>query len=96
MASVINNYEAVVIVDVNLGEEGVAAIVEKMKSLIEANGTLENVDEWGKRRMAYQINDMGEGYYVLYTFSCEPGFPAEFDRVCNITEGVLRSMVVSR
>jgi small subunit ribosomal protein S6 len=93
MAKVSAKYEAMVVYSIAAGEENVKALVEKFKALIEKNGTLEEVNEWGKRKLAYEINDETEGYYVLYTFESKPDFPAEFDRVLNITEGVLRSMV---
>lgn len=88
------NYEAVVIFSVKNGEDKVPALVEKFKSLIEANGTLDSVDEWGKRKLAYAINYETEGYYVLYTFECEPEFPAEFERIINITDDAMRTLVV--
>lgn len=77
-------------------EEDVKALVEKFKTLIEKNGTVESVDEWGKKKLAYLINDEAEGYYVLYNFECEPTFPAELERIAGITEGVLRSIVVKK
>lgn len=77
-------------------EEEVKALVEKFKALIEKNGTVESVDEWGKKKLAYLINDEAEGYYVLYNFECEPTFPAELERIAGITEGVLRSIVVRK
>ena len=88
------NYEAVVIFSLKNGEDKISALVEKFKALIEANGTLDAVDEWGKRRLAYPINYENEGYYVLYTFEAEPDFPAEFERIANITDDAVRSMVV--
>ena len=89
-------YESVLIVSLTLGEEGIAAMVEKFKSMMEKNGTVEAVDEWGKRRLAYPINDEPEGYYVLYTFESDSDFPKELDRVYNITDGVLRSLIVCK
>ena len=74
------------------GEDGVKALTEKFKALIEANGTMESVNEWGKRKLAYDINYESEGYYVLYTFESKPDFPAELDRVFKITDGVMRSL----
>ena len=68
----------------------------KFKSLVEQNGTLAEVDEWGKRRLAYPIDDLNEGYYVLMTFSSAPAFPAELDRVLKITDNVMRSMIVCK
>ena len=88
------NYEAVVIFSVKNGEEKIPALVEKFKALIEANGTLDSVDEWGKRKLAYPINYENEGYYVLYTFEAEPEFPAEFERIINITDDAVRTMVI--
>ncbi|MBQ7504262.1 MAG: 30S ribosomal protein S6 [Ruminococcus sp.] len=78
------------------GEEGIQALVEKFKALIEKHATLQNVDEWGKRRLAYLINKESEGYYVLMNFESEAEFPAELDRVFKITDGVLRSMIIKK
>ena len=95
MAKVTANYELVFIIDPAQGEEGIAALVEKFKALVEKHGaTIGEVDEWGKRRLAYPINDLNEGYYVLMTFNSDPAFPAELDRVLRITDGVMRSMIV--
>ena len=87
------NYEAFVIFSLKAGDD-VSALVEKFKGLIEANGTLKSVDEWGKRKLAYPINYETEGYYVLYNFEAEPEFPLEFERVVNITDNAIRTMVV--
>lgn len=89
-------YETIFIVDVNLGDEGVAAVVEKFKSLIAENGETIKVDEWGRRRLAYPINDMPEGYYVLVEFESNPDFPKELNRVYNITDGLMRSMIIAK
>lgn len=94
MEKTLSKYETMFIVDVSGGEEATAAVVEKFKSLIEANGTVESFDEWGKRRLAYPINDMNDGYYVLVNFEAEPSFVAELERIFNITEGVMRSMTI--
>lgn len=93
MAKVSEKYEAMVVFSINAGEDNVKGLVEKFKSLIEKNGTVEEVNEWGKRKLAYEIDDQTEGYYVLYTFESKPDFPAEFERVLKITDGVMRSMV---
>ena len=77
-------------------EEAIAAMVAKFKTLVETQGTVSEVDEWGKRRLAYPINDLNEGYYVLMTFTAEPSLPAELDRVLKITEGVMRSMNICK
>ncbi len=91
-----NSYETMLVFSVANGDENVAALVEKFKALIEANGTIESVDEWGKRKLAYPINYETEGYYMLVNFSCEPEFPAELDRIVKITEGVIRSLTVKK
>lgn len=96
MAKLSANYEAVFILDPNLGEEATATMVTKFKDLVEHNGTLAEVDEWGKRHLAYPINDMNEGYYVLMNFSSKPEFPHELDRIFRITDGVMRSMIVCK
>jgi len=93
MAKTMENYEVLYIIDPDLGEEATAALVEKFKTLIEANGTVSEIDEWGKRKLAYLINDKPEGYYVLVKFSSAPEFPAELTRVMKITEGIMRSLV---
>lgn len=89
-------YEAVIIFSVKNGEEAAEALSEKFKALIEANGTVESIDVWGKRRLAYPIDDETEGSYVLYNFESGVDFPAELDRVTGITDGVLRSLVTKR
>ena len=94
MEKVINSYECMFIVDVSKSEEATEAAVNKFTSLIEANAEVVDVAKWGKRRLAYPINDMPEGYYVVVTFKSEPTFPAEFERLANIDEAVLRSMVI--
>jgi small subunit ribosomal protein S6 len=93
MAKLNENYETMVVFSLKQGEEQVKNLTEKFKAMIEANGTLESVDEWGKRKLAYEINYETEGYYVLYTFNSKPEFPAELDRVFKITDGVMRSMI---
>ena len=92
MAKITGKYEVLYIIDPAQGEEGIAALVEKFKAMVEAEGTLSNIDLWGNRRLAYPINDLPEGYYVLMNFESNPAFPAEMERVMKITEGVLRCM----
>ena len=88
------SYETMMVFSVANGEEAVQTLVEKFKAMIEANGTLESVDEWGKRKLAYAINDKADGYYVLVNFKSEGSFTAELERVFGITEGILRSIVI--
>ena len=96
MAKVSANYEVVYIIDPAQGEENTAALVAKFKTLVEQNGTLAEVEEWGKRHLAYPINDLTEGYYVLMTFNAKPEFPRELDRILRITDGVMRSLIVCK
>ncbi|MDE5564749.1 MAG: 30S ribosomal protein S6 [Oscillospiraceae bacterium] len=97
MAKLNETYEAMVVFSLKKDEEAIQALVAKFKDLIEKNGTLtEEVNEWGKRKLAYEINYEAEGYYVLYTFTSKPDFPAELNRVLNITDGVLRAMVTTK
>jgi small subunit ribosomal protein S6 len=93
MAKISQEYELMTVYSLSKGEEAAKELVEKFKGLIEKSGTISNVDEWGKRKLAYLINDEAEGYYVVYTFTSAPDFPKELNRVLNITDGVLRSML---
>ena len=95
MTNKLSSYETVMVLSTKNGEEATAALVEKFKNLISENGTIDNVDVWGKRRLAYEIEDEQEGYYVMITFTSKPEFPAELDRIYNITDGVLRSLTVA-
>ena len=96
MPTVKASYEAVFVYSMTLGEDGIAAIKEKFQNLIAQNAELGEVDEWGKRRLAYLIDDEEEGFYVLYNFVSGPEFPAELERVSKITDGVLRSMTIRK
>ena len=96
MAKTTEKYELMYIINPNLSEEETAAVVEKFKALVEQNGTLEEMEEMGKRKLAYEINYISEGYYVLVKFTSGPDFPAELDRVLGITDGILRSPITRR
>ena len=96
MENVKNKYETIFVIDASLTEEQINATTEKFKSLIEANATVESVDVWGKRRLAYPIDYKTEGYYVLVNFESQAEFIAELERVYNITDGVLRTIVVRK
>jgi len=89
-----SSYETLFICDLTAGENNVKALVEKFIGMISEAGKLTSVNEWGKRRLAYPINDLNEGYYVLATFNAPQDFPAELERVFHITDGILRSMVI--
>ena len=96
MSNIKNSYETVFIVSTKLGEDGIKAAVQKFKDLIEANGTVDSIDEWGKRRLAYEINKETEGYYTLINFTSAPEFTAELDRIYKITDGILRSLIIKK
>lgn len=96
MAKISANYEVVFIMDGRLPEEQVAALTEKFKTLVEQNSTAMEVEEWGKRKLAYAINYITEGYYVLISFTSAPDFPKELDRILGITDGIIRSMIVCK
>lgn len=90
------NYETVMVFSMKQGEDGIQALIEKFKALIEKHATLQSVDEWGKRKLAYLINKEAEGYYVLMNFEAEADFPAELDRIYKITDGVIRSLIIRK
>ena len=91
-----NTYETVLVFSVKGGEEKTQASVEKFKNLIAANGTIENVDEWGKKKLAYPINYETDGYYVVITHTAEPTFVSELNRKLNIADDVLRYLTVAK
>ncbi len=94
MEKIINSYESMFIVSLANGEEAAKATVNKFTGLITANAEVIQIDEWGKRRLAYPIEDMTEGYYTVATFKSEGAFPAELQRLMNIDESVMRAMVI--
>ena len=96
MEKKICSYETLFAVNGNLAEEDTKALVEKFVNLVKENATDVTVNEWGKRRLAYPINYITEGYYALITFKSEPSFPLELERVFGITEGVLRYMTTTK
>ena len=89
-----NAYECMFVVDLSAGVDAAQPTVQKFVSLIESNGEIVDVAEWGKRRFEYPINDMNEGYYTVVTFKAPSAFPCELERLLNIDEAVLRSMVL--
>ena len=91
-----NSYETMMVFSVKNGDEAAAALKEKFQKMIEESATLESVDEWGKRKLAYLINYESDGYYVLFNFTSAPDFPAELERVANITDGVLRALTMKK
>lgn len=96
MAEIINKYETIFVLDAALEEEKLEALTEKFKALISENGTIESVDVWGKRKLAYPIDFKTEGYYVLVNFASNPEFPRELERIYGITDGVMRTIVIRK
>ena len=96
MAKTSEKYEVLYIINPSLSEEETQGVVEKFKTLIEHNGTVDAMEEWGKRKLAYEINYISEGYYVLVKFTSAPDFPAELERILRNTETVMRSLVTLR
>ena len=94
MEKVLNSYESLFIVDLTNGEEAAKATVNKFTSLIAENGEIVDIADWGKRRLAYPINDMNDGYFTVVTFKADGSFPAELERLFNIDENVMRSIVI--
>ena len=96
MEKITNKYETIFVVDTSIGEEAVNSVVEKFKTMIANSCSVESVDEWGKRRLAYPIEDRTEGYYTLVNFTADPDFIKELDRVYNITDGILRTITIKK
>ena len=87
-------YETLFVVNGALSDDEIKAATEKFTTLIAENGTIIKIDEWGKRRLAYPINKVNEGNYVLVTFTAAPEFPDELDRLFGINDAILRSMTL--
>jgi len=92
----LNKYESIFIINTEVGEETIKALVEKIKGLLETSAQLESIDEWGKKKLAYTIDDWTEGYYVLVYFAAEPSFPHELERIYKITDGIIKYMIIKK
>jgi small subunit ribosomal protein S6 len=92
MAKITEKYETMVIYTLKNAEDGAKELNEKFKGMITQNGELISTEIWGKRKLAYEIDDQQDGYYVIYVYSAKPEFPAELSRVFGITDGVMRHM----
>lgn len=89
-----NRYETIYIIRPTVDEEGIKALQDKFKAIVEENGEIETIDDWGKRKLAYLIDDIGEGYYVYMKYKAAQVVPKELDRVFGITEEILRHMII--
>jgi small subunit ribosomal protein S6 len=92
----VNKYESIFIINTEVGEESIKALVEKFKGLLETSAQLESIDEWGKKKLAYPIEDCNEGYYVLVNFTAESSFPHELERIYKITDGIIKYMIIKK
>ena len=92
-----SKYELAVVVSAKLEDDARAEVIEKVKALVTRfGGNVTDVDEWGKRRLAYPIQDNNEGYYVLVNFSAEPTFPQELERMYKISEDVIKFITIKK
>ena len=91
-----NKYETIFIISPEYDEENTKALVEKFKNLLETSAQLENIDEWGRRKLAYSIDDRNEGYYVLANFTADSAFPRELERIYKITDGIIKYLVIKK
>lgn len=90
-------YELLFFVAPSIDEKIRAAVMKRIETTIaDANGTVDNVDNWGKRKLAYEINGLTDGDYTLIDFHADPADVAELDRVLRITDAVVRHMIVKR
>jgi small subunit ribosomal protein S6 len=91
-----NNYESVVILNSRISDEEKANFIEKIKTLVSENGQLTNVDDWGKKTLAYEISKEKEAYYLLFTFEAKPEFITEFERILRLDDAVLKHIVIKK
>lgn len=96
MEKKLKSYETLFVISPELSEEETKSIVDKFTGLISQHGEIEECNEWGKRKLAYPIDYKTEGYYVLVNFKSEPDFPSELERIFNITDNIIRSIVISK
>lgn len=91
-----NNYESIIILSQAISDESKLAVAEKVKELIQANGELKNVEEWGRKTLAYEIKKQKEGFYILFTFSVKPESISELDRILGLDESVLKHIIIKK
>ena len=91
-----NKYESVIIINPSLDEQGIKDVITKFTDLINSDGKVENVDEMGRRKLAYEIKKHSEGYYVVYTFEANPEFITELERIYRITDSVMKFITIRK
>jgi len=89
-------YETLFVLRTNIDEESRAALIEKFTGIINNDGEVTNVDEWGTRKLAYEIEKVNEGYYVLVDFKANTDLPLELERNFRISDDVLRYVVINK
>ena len=91
-----NKYESVIIINPSLEEQGIKDVITKFTDLINSDGKVENFDEMGRRKLAYEIKKQSEGYYVVYTFEANPEFITELERIYRITDSVMKFITIRK
>ena len=91
-----NKYESVIIINPSLEEQGIKDVITKFTDLINSDGKVENVDEMGRRKLAYEIKKQSDGYYVVYTFEANPEFITELERIYRITDSVMKFITIRK
>lgn len=91
-----NNYEAVLIFKADMQDTDRTELLERFKAIISENGEVSDVDDWGRRRLAYEINDLKEGYYYIVNFKSEPDHIREFERRLRLSDFIIRYMVIRK
>ena len=91
-----NKYESIFIVNSNLGEDMIKDTIDKIKALVENNAALDGIDEWGNRRLAYEVKKQKEGFYVLINFTADPEFPKELERIYRITDEIIKYLIIKK
>lgn len=91
-----NKYESVIIIDPSLEEQGIKDVITKFTDLINNDGKVENVEEVGVKKLAYDVKKHSEGYYVVFTFDANPEHISELERIYRITDSVLKFLTVRK
>lgn len=91
-----NKYESIIIINPSLEEQGIKEVITKFTDLINSNGKVENVDEMGRRKLAYEIKKQSEGYYVVYTFEANPELISELERIYRITDSIMKFITIRK
>lgn len=89
-----NKYESVVIINSNVEEQGIKALIQKFSDLINSDGKVESVEELGTKKLAYEIKKQREGYYIIIKFEANPQLISELERIYRITDEVIKFIVV--